>query len=562
MVERSLLKNAHAGDVPGRQGLEPGGQAASEQHRLGEALALSPAFVGILDGPDHRIEYFNDRFQRLVGRRELAGRPIRTALPELVRQGVVDVLDQVYRGGRPHVGSAVPLTLRRGQEDRPEEIFVDFVHQPLRGPDGAVNGILVHGVDVTDQYLRQAGDRFLLALDETLGPLTQPEAIVAAGTHLLKEHLQVQSCDLLTLRADEETIDVDSHHSRPGTGGPALRRLSELGPQARRLLAQDQPYLDHPERSMIVVPLLEDGRIGALMVLSHASRREWRPHEVALVRQASRRCGQSLARARTAIELAQAQRSLRRARTEAELAGLLKDEFLATLSHELRTPLNAILGWAAVLKNGAAPGVDIAHGADVIERQARAQARVIEDLLDMSVIVTGKMRLNLRSLDLTRILDGAVAAVRPTAQAKHIQIQLQDRAKAIGVLADADRLHQIFWNLLANAVRFTPRGGRIQVSLRQVAANVEVAVSDNGEGIDAAFLPFVFDRFRQADGSTTRQHGGLGLGLSIVRKLAELHGGSVRVCSAGPGRGSVFFVALPLADFDAGGAGAAARPYY
>ncbi len=560
MVARSRLKNAPAGELSGQQRPEPEWQAPAEHHRLGEAFALSPAFVGILSGPDHRIAYFNDRFHRLVGHRELAGRPIRAALPELVRQGVVDVLDQVYRGGKPHVGSAVPLALRRGQEDRLEEIFVDFVHQPLRGPDGAVNGILVHGVDVTEQHLRQTGDRFLLALDETLGPLTQPEAIVAAGTHLVKEHLQVQSCDFLTLRADEETVDVDSHHGRQGTGGPVLRRLSELGPQARRLLAQDRPYLDHPERSMMVVPLLKDGRIGALMILCHAGWREWRPHEVALARQASNRCGQSLARARTAIDLAQALRSARRARTEAELAGHLKDEFLATLSHELRTPLNAILGWAAVLKNGAAPGVDIVHGADVIERQARAQARVIEDLLDMSVIVTGKLRLNLRSLDLTRILDDAVAAVRPTAQVKHIQLQLQDRAKAIGVLADADRLHQIFWNLLANAVRFTPRGGRIQVSLRQVAANVEVAVSDNGEGIDATFLPFVFDRFRQADASTTRRHGGLGLGLSIVRKLTELHGGSVRACSAGPGRGSVFFVALPLAVFDDGGAGAAAWP--
>ncbi|MEO6269166.1 MAG: ATP-binding protein [Lautropia sp.] len=560
MVARSRFKNVLASELPGQHSLEPEWQAPAEHHRLGEAFAFSPAFVGILNGPDHRIEYFNDRFHRLVGRRELAGRPIRTALPELVRQGVVDVLDQVYHRGRPQVGSAVPLALRRGQEDRLEEIFVDCVHQPLRGPDGAVNGILVHGVDVTEQHLRQAGDRFLLALDETLGRLTQPEAIVAAGTHLLKEHLQVQSCDFLTLRADEETVDVDSLQSRQGTGGPVLRRLSELGPQAGQLLAQDQPYLAHPERSMMVVPLLKDGRIGALMVLCHASWREWRPHEVALVRQASHRCGQSLACARTAIDLAQALRSVRRARAEAELAGHLKDEFLATLSHELRTPLNAILGWAAVLKNGAAPGVDIAHGADVIERQARAQARVIDDLLDVSVIDTGKLRLNLRSLDLTRILDGAVAAVRPTARAKHIQLQLQDCAKAIGVLADADRLHQIFWNLLANAVRFTPRGGRIQVSLRQVAASVEVAVSDNGEGIDAAFLPVVFDRFRQADASTTRRHGGLGLGLSIVRKLAELHGGSVRACSAGPGRGSVFFVALPLAVFDVGGAEAAAWP--
>jgi PAS domain S-box-containing protein len=236
----------------------------------------------------------------------------------------------------------------------------------------------------------------------------------------------------------------------------------------------------------------------------------------------------------------------RAARLEADRAGRMKDEFLATLSHELRTPLNAILGWAQILRGGGATPDDVAEGVEIIERNARAQTRIIEDLLDMSRIVSGKIRLDVLRLDLAGVVAAAAETVKPAADAKGVRVQTLLDPLAGPVSGDPNRLQQVFWNLLTNAVKFTPRGGRVQVLLERVNSHVEVSVLDTGEGIAPAFLPHVFDRFRQADATTTRRHGGLGLGLAIVKQLVELHGGSVRVKSGGPGRGATFTVALPL----------------
>ncbi len=235
------------------------------------------------------------------------------------------------------------------------------------------------------------------------------------------------------------------------------------------------------------------------------------------------------------------------ARSEAERAGRMKDEFLATLSHELRTPLNAILGWATIIRGSGSDPEDVAQGMEVIERNARAQSQIIEDLLDMSRIISGKVRLDVQRLDLSAIAQAAVATARPTADAKGVRlVSVIDPLHNVVVTGDASRLQQVLWNLLTNAVKFTPRGGRVQLLLERVNSHLEVSVIDNGEGIPPEFLPHVFDRFRQADASTTRRHGGLGLGLSIVKQLVELHGGSVRVKSAGPGQGTTFIVTLPL----------------
>jgi CheY-like chemotaxis protein/two-component sensor histidine kinase len=225
----------------------------------------------------------------------------------------------------------------------------------------------------------------------------------------------------------------------------------------------------------------------------------------------------------------------------------MKDEFLATLSHELRTPLNAILGWSQILAGGNRNADDLAEGLQTIERNARAQTQIIEDLLDMSRIISGKVRLEVRRVDLAALLEEAVNAVRPAADAKEIRLQTVLDSSSACVSGDPNRLQQIFWNLLANSIKFTPRGGRVQVLLERVNSHLEVSVTDTGEGIAPDFLPYVFDRFRQADASTTRRHGGLGLGLAIVKQLVELHGGSVRAKSAGQGQGSTFLVMLPLA---------------
>lgn len=238
--------------------------------------------------------------------------------------------------------------------------------------------------------------------------------------------------------------------------------------------------------------------------------------------------------------------SERTARSEAERASHLKDEFLLTLSHELRTPLNAILGWSQLLRKGAMDAAKVAHGLDTIERNVRVQAQLIDDLLDMSRIISGKIRLNVQRVELGSVVEAAVETVRLSAEAKEIRLQqVLDPLTGI-VSGDPARLQQIVWNLLSNAIKFTPKGGRVQVVLERVNSHLEISVIDTGQGIKPEFLPHVFDRFRQADASITRNHGGLGLGLSIARSLTELHGGSIRVKSAGENKGATFIVSLPL----------------
>jgi PAS domain S-box-containing protein len=231
--------------------------------------------------------------------------------------------------------------------------------------------------------------------------------------------------------------------------------------------------------------------------------------------------------------------------TALEETNRLKDEFLATLSHELRTPLNAMLGWAHLLSRETLDAATLRRGLDTIERNAYAQKALIEEILDASRMITGKTSLDMRPVDLVEIAGQAIEVVRPAAQAKRIEItpELGLRGRIVG---DAARLQQILWNLLANAVKFTPSGGSIRVAVRQIDSRVQIVVSDSGVGIAPEFLPHIFDRFTQADGSTTRQHGGLGLGLAIVRHLVELHGGEVSAESAGEGRGATFTVTLPV----------------
>jgi PAS domain S-box-containing protein len=236
----------------------------------------------------------------------------------------------------------------------------------------------------------------------------------------------------------------------------------------------------------------------------------------------------------------------REARGHAEDADRLKDEFLATLSHELRTPLTAVLGWASLMRSGDVPEAEFGRALEIIERNARSQARLIDDLLDVSRIITGNLYVDLRPLDLTSVVELASEAVRPAAQAKGIRLQLEFSGKRHVIKGDANRLRQIIWNLLMNAIKFTPRGGDVSVRVQSLGSSAKLIVEDNGEGISAEFLPYVFDRFRQAEGSISRKQGGLGLGLAVVRHLVELHGGSVSAASPGPNNGATFTVEFPL----------------
>jgi signal transduction histidine kinase/ActR/RegA family two-component response regulator len=234
------------------------------------------------------------------------------------------------------------------------------------------------------------------------------------------------------------------------------------------------------------------------------------------------------------------------ARAEAERLNRLKDEFLWTISHELRTPLNAILGWAHILRTSKVDEVRMQRVLETIERNARSQAQLVDDLLDISRIITGKIRLNVQTIAPVLVIEAAMETVRPAADAKHIRLQSVLDPTAGPVLGDSERLQQIVWNLLSNAIRFTPKQGRVQVCLQRINSHIEIIVCDTGQGISPDFLPYVFDRFRQADGSITRSVGGLGLGLAIVRQLVELHGGTVQAESPGEGQGATFTVKLPV----------------
>ena len=235
-----------------------------------------------------------------------------------------------------------------------------------------------------------------------------------------------------------------------------------------------------------------------------------------------------------------------RAQKEAEQANRLKDEFLATASHELRTPLTAVVGWSRMLRTGKLDAENSARALEAIERNATLQTKLIDDLLDVSRIITGKLTLDRRPIEIAHVVSDAVNTVRPAADAKNIAIETSFDAEAGPVLGDANRLQQVIWNLLSNAVKFTPKNGRIEVALQRVNSEVEISIGDSGEGISSDFLPYVFDRFRQGDGKTTRLHSGLGLGLAIVRQLVELHGGTVNAHSDGPGRGAIFKLRLPV----------------
>jgi CheY-like chemotaxis protein len=253
----------------------------------------------------------------------------------------------------------------------------------------------------------------------------------------------------------------------------------------------------------------------------------------------------------------------REARREAEHLNRLKDEFLATVSHELRTPLQAILGWSRLLRGAGSSGsVDparLAKGLEVIDRNAKAQAQLIEDILDVSRIITGKVRLNDAMVNLAAVVRAAADTIRPAADAKRIEVVTELDPELGAIVGDEDRLQQVVWNLISNAVKFTPAGGRVYVRAARVDTHVELIVSDTGNGIPSEFLPYVFERFRQADSTTTRSHGGLGLGLAIVRHLVELHGGTVRAESAGVGQGATFTVALPVRAVSATGDAQAIR---
>jgi len=342
------------------------------------------------------------------------------------------------------------------------------------------------------------------------------------------EPAQIEYARLLEERYSADPNNPAGIHQVIRTGKPVLMTAMPAVAQAS---TGDEAPLHHS--SSMCVPLLAHGiAFGAITFVGAEARRPYDEQDLRFAQEVA-------ARASLAVENA-------RAYGKASEANRLKDEFLATLSHELRTPLNAILGYTRMLESNIVPADKRDAALQVVARNAVALKQIVEDVLDVSRIVSGKLRLNVQPVDLPAILNSALLTVAPAADAKSVRLQTVIEPMTTPVSGDPDRLQQILWNLLSNAIKFTPRGGRVQVHLARVNSSVEVVISDTGQGIDLNFLPYVFDRFRQADSGFSREHGGVGLGLAIVRQLVEMHGGTVTVASDGPGTGSTFRVALPL----------------
>ncbi|MFL6337165.1 MAG: PAS domain S-box protein [Pyrinomonadaceae bacterium] len=448
----------------------------------------------------------------------------------------------------------------------------------LYAEDGRVNGMLgvvqdITGRKATEEALREQTEA--LAIINELGRVISAEldlhrmvqAVTDAATELTGARFgsffynvlneQGESYMLYTLSGVPREAFAHFPMPRnteifaPTFKGEGTVRIDDVKKDPR--YGKNSPYFGMPEGHLPVVSYL------AVSVLSRSGEvlggLFFGAPEAGVFNARHERIVEGLAaQASVAMDNARLYEAAQRARAEAERlyreaqeSSRLKDEFLATVSHELRTPLTAILGWAHMLRTGQFNDESARRAFETVERNARAQAQLIDDLLDVSRIVTGKLRIDVRPVDPNTFIEAAVEAVRPAAEAKGVRLQKVLDTGTVSVSGDPVRLQQVVWNLLSNAIKFTPRGGRVQVRLERVNSHVEVAVSDDGAGIPPDFLPHVFDRFRQADQKTTRQHGGMGLGLAIVRHLVELHGGTVRAESGGEGQGATFTVLLPVA---------------
>ncbi len=343
---------------------------------------------------------------------------------------------------------------------------------------------------------------------------------------------------LATAVRQKYPLRLDAHHLATVAGRRGPRLFRDCSGETLQDFVQNEDHRRLIARmgitSAMVLPLVAGGQtLGSMLFVSTSVRRRYSEADLALAGELADRAGIAIDNARLYRELQESNR--------------LKDEFLGTVSHELRTPLNAVLGWTTILRRGAADPSVTTRALSAIERNAKAQAQLVEDLLDTSRIVSGKLRIDASPIDISGIVQGAVDSFGPLARARSTDLSATCEDGLPPVLADTIRLQQVIGNLLANALKFTPAGGRVAIRAQRSGSGVEISVRDNGAGIAPEFLPFVFDRFRQGDSTTTRAHGGLGLGLAIARHLVELHGGTIRAESAGEHTGATFTIVLPVA---------------
>jgi PAS domain S-box-containing protein len=511
-------------------------EAEVQQNRLYSILLQAPASICINRGPDQVFEFANPLYCQLVGNRELIGHTVRQAFPDLEGQGFFELLDRVFITGQPFIGNEVSAKFDRHGNGTIEEGFFNFVYQPMYDSNGVVEGVITFSFEVTDQVIARR----------------QAEA--------LAEDLRVQQIALKKSEARFSRL-VESNIIGvilAGPNGTIMEAndafLQIVGYTREDLLNQAMNWtqMTPPEYYQQDEQVLQELAISGSCAPFEKEYIRKDGSRVPILLGAAKLESDQLAWVCFVLDLTESKNVealLRQQAEELSRANRLKDEFLATVSHELRTPLNAMLGWATILRSKQLDQATMNRALETIERNARAQNQLINDLLDVSRIITGKLRLNVSPVVLVSVIETAIDSIRPAAEAKNIRIQSLLDPAAGPISGDPDRLQQVFWNLLSNAVKFTPKGGRIQIRLERINSHVEVTVSDTGQGISPEFLPYVFERLQQADSTTTRVHGGLGLGLAIVRHLVELHGGSVQAASAGEGKGASFMVNLPITIF-------------
>ena len=522
-----------------------------------------------------RVTFANPVATELLGvpLAEANGKPLAEVfciVNEETRSRAENPVERVLREGKI-VGLANHTVLvRRDGTDVP----IDDSAAPIRDATGLLDGVVLVFRDVGHEkreqarrnFLARAGEALMTSADyrealATVAELAVPRLadwcavdIIEAGA-TATEQLAVAHVDPGKVAYARELGKRYPPNPNATSGVPQVIRSgrSELYPhipaEMLEASAVDAEHLriirELQLRSAMVVPLIGRGRIfGALTFIYAESGRQYTEDDLAFAEELARRAALVIERKRLEDERLVLLDRERMARSDAERANRAKDEFLATVSHELRTPLNAILGWAAMLRRKGLPK-ELERGLGIIERNAQAQARLIEDMLDVSRIISGKLRLEMETTDLDYPIREAVEVVRPGADNKGVALSVDVEPEIGALVGDPERIQQIVWNLLSNAVKFTPKGGHVHLEARRHESMVTIVVSDTGKGIAPAVLPTIFEPFRQGDASTTRMHGGLGLGLAIVRQLVQGHGGTIRAESAGDGKGAKFTVELP-----------------
>lgn len=526
------------------------------------------------------ITSWNKGAERIFGYTadEVIGKPITIIIPPDHLNEEPAILARLRAGERIEHFE----TIRMRKDGK--RLDISLTVSPIKGPHGRVVGASKVARDIT---ARKNNERMLHEQAEALRTLNKVGELISAELDLHKTVQAVTDAATELTRAEYGSFfynvlneegasymlftlagaprELFEHFPMPRATdlfGPTFRgegvvRIADVNVDPRH--GRNSPYYGMPEghlqvTSYLAVPVVShSGEVLGGLFFGHSEPDVFTERDEIVVAGLAAQASVAMDNARLYEAAKRAHAEAERAAEEkerlyrqAEESSRLKEEFLATISHELRTPLSAILGWARMLRMGQLSDEHAAKALDTIERNARAQAQLVDDLLDVSRIVTGKLRMDVQPADPNAFIDAAVEAVRPAADAKGVRVQKIIDTAAIPIPGDPVRLQQVVWNLLSNAIKFTPRGGRVQIRSERVNSHLEIIVSDTGQGIAPDFLPHVFDRFRQADQKTSRQHGGMGLGLAIVRHLVEMHGGSVLASSEGEGKGATFTVMLPI----------------